>query len=123
MELMDERSAVEYLDDFAEAAYLNSRGTPRRRVNMLRYMTEEDMARNEQQQHNNATNGKHSGMRTDSAVVKLEKAVGHPGEAAMSRLAKDGLVDCMIQWHVKRDNFDMPMLVCMHVSVYTCGIG
>jgi hypothetical protein len=29
-------------------------------------------------------------------------------------------VDCMIWWHVKRDIFDMPVLVCISVSL--CGV-
>ncbi|KAF2745324.1 hypothetical protein M011DRAFT_460217 [Sporormia fimetaria CBS 119925] len=115
VELMDERSGVEYLDDFAEAAYLNSRGTPRRRVNMLRYMTREDVLRSEQEASQNAMHGKHNGNgRSDSPLVKLDNGVIQQGEK-MSKLSKNGLVDCMIQWHVKRDDFDMPMLVCMHV--------
>lgn len=36
----------------------------------------------------------------------------------MQRLgAKNGMVDCMIWWHIKRDIFDMPVLVCMSVSL------
>jgi PAS domain-containing protein len=112
-ELMDERSAVEFFDDFAETAYLNSRGAPCRRVMMLRYWTKEDVARNEELK-TNTTNGKPS---KQEPLIKLEGGPVHRGEAAMSRLgAKDGLVDCMVQWNVKRDNVDMPMLVCMHVS-------
>jgi hypothetical protein len=118
VELMDTRSAVEYLDDFAEAAYLNTRGTPRRRVNMLRYMTKEDMARSEQEAKGGATNGRNNGNKLDVPLIKLEGNVSHLGEAAMGRLGRNGLVDCMIQWQVKRDNFDMPMLVCMHVSTF-----
>jgi hypothetical protein len=41
----------------------------------------------------------------------------HQGESAMQRLgAKNGMVDCMIWWHIKRDIFEMPVLVCMSVS-------
>jgi hypothetical protein len=117
VELMDTRSAVEYLDDFADVAYLNTRGTPRRRVNMLRYMTKEDMARAEQE-NSGATNVR--GSRQD--LLKLDGNVSHLGEAAMARLGKNGLVDCMIQWQVKRDNFNMPMLVCMHVSLASVNV-
>ncbi|KAF2279075.1 uncharacterized protein EI97DRAFT_226677 [Westerdykella ornata] len=114
VELMDERSAVEYLDDFAEAAFMNSRGTPRRRVNFLRYMTKEEVVRSEQDAQTGTTNRKHN-LKSDSPLIKLDGGAVPQGETAMSRLSKNGLVDCMIQWHVKRDNFDMPMLVCMHV--------
>lgn len=115
IELMDERSAAEYLDDFGDAAWHNTRGTPRRRVNMLRYMTKDDMTRLEQQEGKGAPNGRNSGNKLELPLLKNE-GVAHLGEAAMGRLGRNGLVDCMIQWQVKRDNFDMPMLVCMHVS-------
>ena len=50
-------------------------------------------------------------------LVKMEGGIVHQGESAMQRLsAKNGMVDCMIWWHIKRDIFDMPVLVCMSVS-------
>lgn len=110
VELMDERSAVEWLDDFSDLAYVNSRGTKSRRVNMLRYRTKEDMAKIEEMKAS-AANGKH--VKQDP--IKLEG--GHVPRDMSGLALKDGLVDCMIKWYVKRDIFDMPMLVCMHVSI------
>jgi hypothetical protein len=111
IELMDERSIVEWFEDFYELAYMNSRGIAERRVHMLRYKTKEDV---EKMQKNTFANGKHT---KPEPSIKLEGGPVHRGEAAMGMLgAKDGLVDCMMSWHIKRDNFDMSMLLCMHVS-------
>jgi hypothetical protein len=53
-------------------------------------------------------------------LVKMEGGAVHQGESAMQRLgAKNGMVDCMIWWHIKRDIFEMPVLVCMSVSSRT----
>lgn len=30
---------------------------------------------------------------------------------------KDGKVDCQMCWHVRRDVFDIPMLIVMNVSI------
>lgn len=106
IELLDERAAVEWFEDFAQCAFLDSQPSCRRRVNFLRYMTKKDVDHQEQQ------TGPH-----DSAV-QLNGGPVHP-EGTMEQLGKDGVVDCMIQWHVKRDTFDMPMLICMHVSFPT----
>lgn len=114
VELLDERSAVEWFDDFAEVSYPNPRETPRRRINMLRYRTAEDRARAEEMKSHPA-NGK---PLKSEPLIKLEGGPVHRGEEAMKKLgSRDGLVDCMIQWQIKRDNFDMPMLVCMHVRI------
>jgi hypothetical protein len=115
IELMDERSVVEWFDDFYELAYLNSRGTVSRRVNILRYRTKEDMAKMEEMKSNVVSNGKHG---KQEPTIKLEGGPVHRGEAAMGMLgAKDGLIDCMISWNIRRDTFDMPMLITMHVSL------
>jgi hypothetical protein len=113
IELMDERSVVEWFDDFYELAYLNSRGTVSRRVNILRYRTKEDMAKMEEMKSNVVSNGKHG---KQEPTIKLEGGPVHRGEAAMGMLgAKDGLIDCMISWNIRRDTFDMPMLITMHL--------
>lgn len=101
IELLDERAAVEWFEDFAQCAFLDSQPSCRRRVNFLRYMTKRDVDQQEQ-----------AGPHQDSNV-QLNGGPVHP-EGNMDQLSKDGVVDCMIQWHVKRDTFDMPMLICMH---------
>lgn len=74
---------------------------------MLRYQTKADVERLAERNRGE-----------DEKAVKLEGGGVHQGESAMQRLgAKNGMVDCMIWWHIKRDIFDMPVLVCMSVSI------
>jgi hypothetical protein len=115
LELMDQASGVQYLDDFSSLAYEDPLGKGHRRVNMLRYLTKDDMARMAERATSIA-NGKPV---KPEPTVKHEDASIHQGEAAMRNLGANGLIDAMIMWHVKRDNFDMPMLIAMQVSAIT----
>lgn len=133
IELMDPKSALEFLQHFSELCYQDPRGYASQRVNMLRYQTKTDVERIQEMKaaaaavssagnRSNGGNGASEG-RPESGV-KLENGGGggggaavHQGESAMQRLgAKNGMVDCMIWWHIKRDIFDMPVLVSMSVS-------
>ncbi|KAH6629034.1 hypothetical protein C7974DRAFT_179280 [Boeremia exigua] len=107
IQLMEPKSALQYLQRFSELAYQDPRGFAHQRVNMLRYQTKADVERLAEREG-----------RRDEKEVKSEGAGAgvHQGESAMQRLgAKKGMVDCMIWWHIKRDIFDMPVLVCMSV--------
>lgn len=111
IELMDPRSALEFLQHFSELCYQDPRGYASQRVNMLRYQTRADIDRIQELK----------GEGKGETMVKMESAGSHggavqQGESAMQRLgAKNGMVDCMIWWHIKRDIFDMPVLVSMSV--------
>jgi len=39
------------------------------------------------------------------------------GEHGIGRLERDGKMDCSYCWTVKRDVFDIPMLIVMNVSI------
>ena len=109
IQLMDPKSALQYLQRFSELAYQDPRGFAHQRVNMLRYQTKADVERLAER-----------AGRDEKEVIKSEGGGVHQGESAMQRLgAKNGMVDCMIWWHIKRDIFDMPVLVCMSVSSHS----
>ncbi|RAR02658.1 transcription activator of gluconeogenesis [Stemphylium lycopersici] len=111
IELMDARSALEFLQHFSELCYQDPRGYASQRVNMLRYQTKADIDRLQDMKSANTGHDAKS-----DPLVKMEGGAVHQGESAMQRLgAKNGMVDCMIWWHIKRDIFDMPVLVCMSV--------
>ncbi|KAF2193998.1 hypothetical protein K469DRAFT_189273 [Zopfia rhizophila CBS 207.26] len=111
VELMDEDSVIQWFEDFAELAYQSSHGTKTRRVKMLKYLTEEDMTKLEEFKANAIVNGK---PMKPEPTAKLENAIA--GEGGIGMLgAKDGMVDCMINWHMKRDIFDGPGLIVMNI--------
>ncbi|KAJ8107451.1 hypothetical protein OPT61_g8859 [Boeremia exigua] len=107
IQLMEPKSALQYLQRFSELAYQDPRGFAHQRVNMLRYQTKVDIERLAERE----------GRRDEKEIRGEGAGAGvHQGESAMQRLgARKGMVDCMIWWHIKRDIFDMPVLVCMSV--------
>ncbi|KAJ5585411.1 uncharacterized protein N7459_005211 [Penicillium hispanicum] len=101
-ELLDDDSVVEFYEDFARLAFGDSRGSVMTRCKLLKYKTKEDM---EAQSDDSGKWNNH-----------LRKG-GIAGEAGMNQLgSKDGKVECAYCWTVKRDVFDIPMLIVMNVS-------
>lgn len=115
VELLDEPSAVEYLSDFADLATADPLGRGHRRVNFLRYQTKEDLVREAERPR-----GANGDRVKYEPLVKQEDGTIHRGEAMRSLGAHNGLIDSMIMWHIKRDNFDMPMLVAFQVCRCSC---
>lgn len=102
-ELLDDESVVEFYEDFARLAFGDSRGSVMTRCKLLKYKTKEDM-----------------GLKSDDSSKwnELLRKGGIAGEAGMNKLGfKDGKVECAYCWTVKRDVFDIPMLIVMNVSV------
>ncbi|RHZ71149.1 hypothetical protein CDV55_107328 [Aspergillus turcosus] len=100
-ELLDDDSVVEFYEDFARLAFGDSRGSVMTTCKLLKYKTKEDMElaqSDDSQRWNN----------------HLRKG-GIAGEAGMNQLGfKDGKVECAYCWTVKRDVFDIPMLIVMN---------
>ncbi|KAL4917472.1 hypothetical protein BDW62DRAFT_84692 [Aspergillus aurantiobrunneus] len=101
-ELLDDDSVVEFYDDFARLAFGDSRGSVTTRCKLLKYKTKEDME---------AAQTDDSGQRWNNHLRKG----GIANEAGMNQLGfKDGKVECAYCWTVKRDVFDIPMLIVMN---------
>lgn len=102
-ELLDDDSVLEFYEDFAKLAFGDSRGSVMTRCKLLKYKTKEDSELVE-------------GGGEDGNSTVLSKG-GIAGEAGMNRLGfRDGKVECSYCWTVKRDVFDIPMLIVMNVS-------
>lgn len=102
-ELLDDDSVIEFYEDFARLAFGDSRGSVMNTCKLLKYKTKEDMDIVKADDRWNAAHHVGKG--------------GIVGEAGMNRLGfKDGRVECSYCWTVKRDVFDIPMLIVMNVS-------
>lgn len=105
-ELLDDDSVIEFYEDFARLAFGDSRGSVMNTCKLLKYKTKEDT----------------EAVKTDdgrwgSTFSHHIGKGGIVGEAGMNRLGfKDGRVECSYCWTVKRDVFDIPMLIVMNVS-------
>ena len=133
-ELLDDESVIEFYDDFSRLAFEDPRGSVTRRCGLLKYLTKEDAGRNpEVGEEGEGEGNADDDDRENEDMMMLEtggekaqkkgkgKASGEGGadvgEAEIDDLAKDGKVDCTYCWTVKRDVFDIPMLLVMNVSL------
>ncbi|OMP86649.1 Transcription activator of gluconeogenesis [Diplodia seriata] len=114
-ELLDDNSTCQFYEDFAKLAFVAPRATATRSCKLIRYRTKEDLSALENMniKSENGSKDPSKGARymNGNAVVKLEggAGAGRPGD-------KDGLINCMFCWSVKRDVFEVPMLIVMNVS-------
>ncbi|KAL2819912.1 C6 finger domain protein [Aspergillus cavernicola] len=100
-ELLDDDSVVEFYEDFARLAFGDSRGSVTTTCKLLKYKTKEDMEAAQSDDNQRWNNHLRKG--------------GIANEAGMNQLGfKDGKVECAYCWTVKRDVFDIPMLIVMN---------
>ncbi|KAF3480321.1 transcription factor [Arthroderma uncinatum] len=131
-ELLDDESVIEFYEDFAKLAFGDSRGSVMTTCKLLKYKTKADTdiitgsngdidagqngdvgngeANNANGNSNGvASNGQHRGQQRRWGKGEIA------GEAGMNQLGfRDGKVECSYCWTVKRDVFDIPMLIVMN---------
>ena len=111
-ELMDQDSVVEFYEDYAKLAFNDAAGSACRRGRLLKYRTKEDVL-------NAEASAEKGESPMDRKILVGDGGIG--GEAGINRLGeKEGVVDCMYIWHVRRDIFEVPMLIVMNVSSNFC---
>lgn len=107
-ELMDDDSVIQFYEDFAQLAFGDSRGHVTRKCRLLKYRTQDAV---------DALANDESPPRKDPRHSILSNRVSRiDGEHGISKIEKDGKMDCTYCWTIKRDVFDIPMLIVMNVS-------
>jgi hypothetical protein len=110
-EVLDEDSVVQFYEDFAELAFGASRSSIiGAGCSMIKYKTKDHPGWGPEERH--ADDGKRIKKQGDSKGEPLLK--GQDGMNALGE--KDGRVDAVMSWTVKRDVFDIPMMIVMNVS-------
>lgn len=115
-ELMDEDSVREFYKDYAQLAFNNSRGTVTRKCRLLKYRTLEQAA---------AAEGSATGSMDDSPQkngpqhppkqsILSNRVARIDGEHGISKLERDGKLECTYTWSIKRDTFDIPMMIVIN---------
>lgn len=146
-ELLDDESVVEFYEGFARLAFGDSRGSVMGRGKLLKYRTKEEMVVQnlkeeavvgggsgedtnisdvpEQQnpQHQQHLHPSGGSKVTNSGLSRKHRELKRGGIANEKEMGerlgeRDGKVDCTICWTVKRDVFDIPMLIVMNVSTF-----
>lgn len=104
-ELLDDDSVVEFYQDFSQLAFENSRGKVQRSCRLIKYRTPMGLDSKE------ATPGKdHRTGILSNRVTRIDS------EHGISRIEKDGKVECTSCWTIKRDVFNIPMMIIINVS-------
>ncbi|KAF4543190.1 Transcription factor [Lasiodiplodia theobromae] len=113
-EILDDNSVCQFYEDFAKLAFVAPRATATRSCKLIRYRTKDDLSNLENmniksEESGNKDQSKGTRYMNGNTVVKLEggAGAGRPGD-------KDGLINCMFCWSVKRDVFEVPMLIVMN---------
>ncbi|KAK7931781.1 hypothetical protein PG985_002493 [Apiospora marii] len=104
-ELMDEDSVIQFYEDFAQLAFGDSRGHVTRKCRVLKYRTQEatdSMVTDE------------SPRKDPRSSILSNRVTRIDGEHGISKIEKDGKMDCTYSWTIKRDVFDIPMLIVMN---------
>lgn len=104
-ELLDDDSVIEFYEDFARLAFGDSRGSVTRQCKLLKYKTAADYA------------AERDPTRNEMGGSRPMKPIYNGGPLGIHQLTgKDGKVECSYCWTVRRDVFDIPMLLVMNVS-------
>jgi len=110
-ELLDDDSVIEFYEDFARLAFGDSRGSVTTRCKLLKYQSKENIPGSTSPE-----------LKEDAKKKEIAGGIGGmgnrvreiDGEHGIGRLERDGKMDCSYCWTVKRDVFDIPMLIVMN---------
>ncbi|KAI1004693.1 Transcription activator of gluconeogenesis [Podosphaera aphanis] len=128
-ELLDEESVVQFYDDFARLAFNDSRGSAISKCKLLQYRPGEQNGIAQNRSPGSMTKDGHNDDDSEDSSDKMgynmvSDDVGlaeshvyesHPNHGSGRHKSTDKL-DCSYCWTIKRDVFDIPMLIVMNVS-------
>lgn len=120
-ELLDDDAVVDFYEDFARLAFGDSRGSVSRRCKLLKYKakeldTENNSSAEEREMRERERERTERKKKEEIRRVETGRVPKINGEFGIGRLEKDGKLDCAYCWTVKRDVFDIPMMIVMNVS-------
>lgn len=112
-ELLDDDSVVQFYEDFAKLAFADSKGSVWSPCKLLKYKAPEGntLPFGGLGTANADANGRV--RRTNGGMISSEEGMTKLGD-------KDGKVDCVYCWMVRRDVFDIPMMIVLNVSLLLC---
>ncbi|TQV98198.1 alternative oxidase-5 [Cordyceps javanica] len=117
-ELLDDDSVVDFYHDFGQLAFEDSRGKVQRSCRLMKYRTGAAAGGDDEAGDMKPlpTNGG-GAAKVATASILSNRVTKIDGEHGISRIEKDGKVDCTYCWTIKRDVFDIPMMIIINVSI------
>ncbi|KAM7207433.1 hypothetical protein V8F20_002119 [Naviculisporaceae sp. PSN 640] len=118
-ELLDDDSIIRFYDDYAELAFNNSRGKVVRKARLLKYRTQQDSnefgGETGGEDNNSSPPQPQPQAQKDPRQSILSNRVAKiDGEHGISKLERDGKLECSYTWTIKRDTFDIPMIIIIN---------
>jgi len=112
-ELMDDDSVIEFYDDYASLAFGDSRGRAEKKCRILKYRTQEVLDGSAA----GSVVSDQTPRKEPSASILSHRVARIDGEHGISRIEKNGKLECTYCWYIRRDMFDIPMMIVMNVSL------
>ncbi|KAL1897783.1 Transcriptional regulator of nonfermentable carbon utilization [Ceratocystis pirilliformis] len=118
-ELLDDESVVQFYEDYAHLAFGDSRGHVNRTCRLLKYRKSEDTTLAQSATAPTAPTSTTTTTTTGAAPTSARSLLSNrvikiDSEHGISKIEKDGKVDCTYCWMIKRDMFDIPMLIVIN---------
>lgn len=122
-ELMDHESAVEFYEDYSQLAFGDSRGRMTRKCRLLKYRTDKPAAgggggAGEEERKPDPSAAPRQQEKDSRHSILSNRVAKIDGEHGISKLERDGKLECSYTWTIKRDMFDMPMLFVINVRFF-----
>jgi hypothetical protein len=115
-ELLDDDSVIEFYEDFARLAFGDSRGSVTTKCRLLKYQSKDELENSKSPEQNDGVLKKNRKSEPGGIGGMGNRVREIDGEHGIKNRTKDGKIDCSYCWTVKRDVFDIPMLIVMNVS-------
>ncbi|CAK7225526.1 Transcriptional regulator of nonfermentable carbon utilization [Sporothrix curviconia] len=145
-ELMDDDNVIEFYEDFAHLAFGDSRGSVNRKCRLLKYRTRDMLVNSasgsvvDEPQGAGAGAGPtstpsginagagastaSSGLLRPSNSILSSRVARIDGEHGIAKIERDGKLECSYCWHIRRDTFDIPMMIVMNSPInWLCNRG
>lgn len=111
-EIMDDDSIIQFYEDFAQLAFENSRGKVTRKGRLLKYRS--PAALDDVGPGGVQVKAEKSPQAVSRKSILSNRVARIDGEHGISKIERDGKVECCYTWHVRRDTFDIPMMIVMN---------
>ncbi len=116
-ELLDHDSVVEFYEDYSQLAFNDSRGHKTRKCRLLKYrVPDKEAGAAAGTEANNNAEERPTPQKDPRNSILSNRVAKIDGEHGISKLGRDGKLECSYTWTIKRDMFDMPMLFIINVS-------
>jgi len=118
-ELLDHAVVVEFYEDYSQLAFGDSRGHKTRKCRLLKYRVPDKEAAGAATVGEAIDEERPTPQKDPRNSILSNRVAKIDGEHGISKLGRDGKLECSYTWTIKRDMFDMPMLFIINVSTST----